>query len=184
MKRAVVIPIAIASTAVLGLATPASAAVDLEVKRAIVAVVLDNLGVSASDAFVASIAQELDASQLDTGLVTSVNNLLDTGADPRSVIESQTDQNGDGVPDEGAALAVQDDDASESTTPGSSTSSHSSGDDSSSSNNSNSTNTPKPTKTNNSTPSNNDDDNESENQNGTGNSGGSGNSGEVGERDD
>ena len=98
-------------TAVLGLATPASAVVDLDVKRAIVGVVLDNLGVDASDAFIAEIAQGLGATQRETGLVTAVNDLLDTGSDPRSVIESQTDKDGDGVPDEGAALAVDDDNA-------------------------------------------------------------------------
>lgn len=111
MRRVILVHSAIAITAVVGLATPASAVVDLEVKRAIVGVVLDNLGVDASDAFIAEIAQGLDATQLDTGLVTAVNNLLDTGSDPRSVIESQTDKDGDGVPDEGAALEADDDNA-------------------------------------------------------------------------
>lgn len=111
MRRVILVRSAIAITAVVGLAAPASAVVDLEVKRAIVGVVLDNLGVDASDAFIAEIAQGLDVTQLDTGLVTAVNNLLDTGSDPRSVIESQTDKDGDGVPDEGAALEADDDNA-------------------------------------------------------------------------
>ena len=95
----------------VGLATPASAAVDLSIKRAIVSVVLQNLGVNATDAFITDIAQGIDATDLDSGLVTAVSNLLDTGADPRSIIESQTDADGDGVPDEGAALSVNDDDS-------------------------------------------------------------------------
>ena len=99
----------IAVTAVVGLATPAYAAVDLAIKRAIVEVVLDNLGVTASDAFITEIAQGIDATELDKGLLTTVSNMLDTNADPRSVIESQTDANGDGVPDEGAALDAEDD---------------------------------------------------------------------------
>ena len=98
----------IAATAVIGLATPAYAAVDLAIKRAIVEVVLENLGVTASDAFVTEIAQGIDATELDQGLLATVSNMLDTNADPRSVIESQTDANGDGVPDEGAALAAED----------------------------------------------------------------------------
>lgn len=100
----------IAMTAVVGLATPASAAVELDIKRAIVEVVLDNLGVEASDEFITTIAQDLVTSELDSGLVTSVTNLLDTNGDPRNIIESQTDADGDGVPDEGAALSVADDD--------------------------------------------------------------------------
>lgn len=101
---------AVAVAAIAGLATPASAAVDLDIKRSIVEVVLDNLGVSASPEFIVSIARDLDASELDAGLVTAVSNLLDTNADPRSIIESQTDANGDGVPDEGAAESADDDD--------------------------------------------------------------------------
>jgi hypothetical protein len=108
----------IAITAVVGLATPASAAVDLDIKRAIVEVVLDNLGVEASDEFVTSIAQDLVTSELDSGLVTSVTNLLDTNGDPRNVIESQTDSDGDGVPDEGAALGVADDEDDNETSSG------------------------------------------------------------------
>jgi hypothetical protein len=100
----------IAMTAVVGLATPASAAVELDIKRAIIEVVLDNLGVEASAEFITSIAQDLDTATLDSGLVTSVTNLLDTNGDPRNIIESQTDADGDGVPDEGAALSVADDD--------------------------------------------------------------------------
>ncbi|MFM6981290.1 MAG: hypothetical protein ACKOWP_00745, partial [Microbacteriaceae bacterium] len=90
------------------LATPAYSVVELDVKRAIVGVVLDNLGVTADDVFITSVAQELDSTELDGGLVTAVTDLLDAGTDPRTVIESQTDQDGDGVPDEGAALAVDD----------------------------------------------------------------------------
>ena len=110
MKR-VMIRSAIAIAAVVGLATPASAAVDLDVKRAIVEVVLENLGVDASAEFILGIAQELDTTQLDAGLVTAVTNLLDAGTDPRGVIESQTDANGDGIPDEGSALDSPDDSA-------------------------------------------------------------------------
>jgi len=110
VKR-VMIRSAIAVAAVVGLATPASAAVDLDVKRAIVEVVLENLGVDASAEFILGIAQELDTTQLDVGLVTAVTNMLDAGTDPRSVIESQTDANGDGIPDEGSALDSPDDSA-------------------------------------------------------------------------
>ncbi len=111
--KSVILRSAVVIAAVVGLATPASAAVDLDVKRSIVEVVLDNLGVSASPEFIVSIAQDLVASELDSGLVTAVNNILDTNADPRSIIESQTDANGDGVPDEGAALEAADDDSSD-----------------------------------------------------------------------
>lgn len=104
MNRAVIVRGAIAAVAVFGLATPAYSVVELDVKRAIVGVVLDNLGVTADDAFVTAVAQQLDSSELDGGLVTSVTNLLDTGSDPRDVIEATTDVDGDGVPDEGAAI--------------------------------------------------------------------------------
>jgi hypothetical protein len=110
VKR-IIVRSAIAIAAVVGLATPAVAAVDLDVKRAIVEVVLENLGVDASAEFILGIAQELDTTQLDAGLVTAVTNLLDAGTDPRGVIESQTDANGDGIPDEGAALDSPDDSA-------------------------------------------------------------------------
>ena len=110
MKR-IIVRSAIAIAAVAGLATPAVAAVDLDVKRAIVEVVLENLGVDASAEFILGIAQELDTAELDAGLVTAVTNLLDAGTDPRSVIESQTDANGDGIPDEGSALDSPDDSA-------------------------------------------------------------------------
>jgi hypothetical protein len=110
VKR-IIVRSAIAIAAVVGLATPAVAAVDLDVKRAIVEVVLENLGVDASAEFILGIAQELDTAELDAGLVTAVTNLLDAGTDPRSVIESQTDANGDGIPDEGSALDSPDDSA-------------------------------------------------------------------------
>ena len=110
MKR-IIVRSAIAIAAVVGLATPAVAAVDLDVKRVIVEVVLENLGVDASAEFILGIAQELDTAELDAGLVTAVTNLLDAGTDPRSVIESQTDANGDGIPDEGSALDSPDDSA-------------------------------------------------------------------------
>lgn len=93
----------IAVAAVIGLAAPASAAVDLAIKRAIVEVVLENLGVSASEEFIDGIASELDGSELNDSLVEAVGNVLDSNADARDVIEDYTDADGDGVPDEGAA---------------------------------------------------------------------------------
>ena len=93
----------VAVAAVIGLATPASAAVDLAIKRAIVEVVLENLGVSASEEFIDGIASELDGSELNDGLVEAVGDLLDSDSDARDVIEDYTDADGDSVPDEGAA---------------------------------------------------------------------------------
>ena len=88
----------------ISLSTPASAAVDISVKHAIVSVVLENLGVQASDELIAEIAGEIDPTDLSTGLYASVAGLLDAGADPRATIEGATDANGDGVPEAGAAL--------------------------------------------------------------------------------
>ena len=52
--------IATVAAAALSVSTPASAAVDLSVKHAIVSVVLENLGVQASDALIAEIAGAID----------------------------------------------------------------------------------------------------------------------------
>jgi len=104
----------VAVAAVIGLATPASAAVDLAIKRAIVEVVLENLGVTASDDFIMSIVDELDESALNVDLVAAVSKALDGGDDPRSLIEDRTDADGDGIPDEGAADGTRDDSEDES----------------------------------------------------------------------
>lgn len=98
----------IAIAAVVGLATPAAAATDTDVKRAIVEVVLENLGVDASTEFIDAIVSELGTADLDAGLVARVRDLLDANSDPRAAIEGQTDADGDGVPDEGAALEAPD----------------------------------------------------------------------------
>jgi hypothetical protein len=108
VKKSCLIGGLVSVVALVGFSGPAIAVVDLTVKRAIVGVVLDNLGVDATDEFITAIAGEIDTTELDGGLVTAVTDLLDTGADPRSVIESQTDSDGDGVPNEGAALEVDD----------------------------------------------------------------------------
>lgn len=95
--------VVVALVATIGLVTPAHAAVESDVKRAIVEVVLDNLGVDASDEFVSGLADDLDTAELNDDLVTTVGDLLDSDGDPRDVIETFTDADGDGVPDEGAA---------------------------------------------------------------------------------
>ena len=124
--------IATVAAAALSVSTPASAAVDLSVKHAIVSVVLDNLGVQASDALIAEIAGAIDPADLSPELVASVSTLLDSGADPRASIEQATDTNGDGVPEAGAATksassssATSDDEESDDST--TSTGSNSSG---------------------------------------------------------
>ena len=96
--------IATVAAAALSVSTPASAAVDLSVKHAIVSVVLDNLGVQASDALIAEISSTIDPAEISAGLYSSVAALLDSGSDPRAAIEGVTDANGDGVPEAGAAL--------------------------------------------------------------------------------
>lgn len=97
------IRVLVALATVVGLSTPASAAVDAAVKRAIVEVVLENLGVSASDEFIDGIASELDGSELNLDLIKAVGDLLGSDGDVRGVIEVFTDADGDGVPDPGAA---------------------------------------------------------------------------------
>lgn len=114
--------------------TPAQAADQSAIKRAIVVTVLNNLGVQPTDQLVSEIVTDIPIELLDSALVLEVGTALDNSEDPTLIIGGAVDSNGDGVPDADATVDATDDSVDESDD-------NSSGSSGSSGNNSGSTNT-------------------------------------------
>jgi len=122
--------------------TPAQAADQNAIKRAIVITVLNNLGVQPTAQLIDHIVGEIPVDFLDSRLVRQVGTALDNSEDPALMIGQTVDSDGDGVPN--ADATVDSDDETEDNGSGSSGStgsnSGSSGSSGSSGNNSGSSN--------------------------------------------
>ncbi|MEY4898449.1 MAG: hypothetical protein RL294_260 [Actinomycetota bacterium] len=115
--------------------TPAQAADQGAIKRAIVVTVLNNLGVQPTDQLVNQIVGDIPMNFLDSTLVREVGTALDNSEDPTLIISQTIDSDGDGIPNADATVDSDDesDDDADDADDDSSGSSGSSGDDSGSS---------------------------------------------------
>ena len=123
--------------------TPAQAADQSAIKRAIVVTVLNNLGVQPTDQLVNDIVGDIPMEFFDSTLVREVGTALDNSEDPTLIISQTVDSDGDGIPNADATIDSDDDssddadddssDDADDDSLGSSGSSGSSGDDSGSS---------------------------------------------------
>ena len=120
--------------------TPAQAADQNAIKRAIVITVLNNLGVQPTAQLIDHIVGEIPVDFLDSRLVRRVGTALDNSEDPALMIGQTVDSDGDGVPNADATVDSDDEaedeteDETEDNGSGSSGSSGSSGNNSGSSN--------------------------------------------------
>jgi len=115
--------------------TPAQAADQSAIKRAIVVTVLNNLGVQPTDQLVNDIVRDITMEFFDSTLVREVGTALDNSEDPTLIISQTVDSDGDGIPNADATIDSDDDssDDADDDSSGSSGSSGSSVDDSGSS---------------------------------------------------
>ena len=124
--------------------TPAQAADQSAIKRAIVVTVLNNLGVQPTDQLVNDIVRDIPMEFFDSTLVREVGTALDNSEDPTLIISQTVDSDGDGIPNADATIDSDDsddaddaddadDDSNDDADDDSSGSSGSSGDDSGSS---------------------------------------------------
>ena len=104
IRRSVALTAAVIGAVVFTGSTPAQAADQDAVKRAIVTTVLNNLGVAPTDALIAELVRDIPIEVLSPTLVTQVGNSLDSSSDPTLVISQTVDSNGDGIPDADAAM--------------------------------------------------------------------------------
>ncbi len=104
--------IAAVTAGVFGTGQAALAYTDDAVKRAIVTIVLKNLGVEPSSSIVDAIVADLPLDALSTNLVDEVGAALDAGDDPTLIVGQTVDSDGDGVPNENGALDSESDDFS------------------------------------------------------------------------
>ena len=78
--------------------TPAQAADQNAVKRAIVTTVLNDLGVQPTDQLVNGIVGDIPIEFLDSALVREVGTAIDNSEDPTLIISQTVDSDGDGIP--------------------------------------------------------------------------------------
>ena len=88
--------------------TPAQAADQNAIKRAIVITVLNNLGVQPTDQLIDQIVGEIPVDFLDSRLVRRVGTALDNSEDPALMIGQTVDSDGDGVPNADATVDSDD----------------------------------------------------------------------------
>ena len=88
--------------------TPAQAADQSAIKQAIVATVLNNLGVQPTDQLVNEIVGEIPLEFFDSTLVLEVGTALDNSEDPTLMISQTVDSDGDGIPNADATVDSDD----------------------------------------------------------------------------
>ena len=89
--------------------TPAQAADQNAVKRAIVTTVLNDLGVQPTDQLVNGIVGDIPIEFLDSALVREVGTAIDNSEDPTLIISQTVDSDGDGIPNADATVDSTDD---------------------------------------------------------------------------
>jgi len=135
IRKSVFLTAAVICAVVFTGTTPAQAADESAIKRAIVVTVLNNLGVQPTDELVNDIVGDIPMEYFDSTLVREVGTALDDSEDPTLIISQTVDSDGDGVPNADATVDSDDDsnDDADEADDDSSGSSGSSGDDSGSS---------------------------------------------------
>ena len=135
IRKSVFLTAAVICAVVFTGTTPAQAADESAIKRAIVVTVLNNLGVQPTDELVNDIVGDIPMEFFDSTLVREVGTALDDSEDPTLIISQTVDSDGDGVPNADATVDSDDDsnDDADEADDDSSGSSGSSGDDSGSS---------------------------------------------------
>jgi hypothetical protein len=137
IRRSALVTAAVVSALVFTGTTPAQAADQNAIKRAIVITVLNNLGVQPTAQLIDQIVNDIPVDLLDSTLVRQVGTALDNSEDPALMIGQTVDSDGDGVPNADATVD-SDDETEDETDDSGSGSSGSSGNNSG--NNSGSTN--------------------------------------------
>jgi hypothetical protein len=116
IRKSVFLTAAVICAVVFTGTTPAQAADESAIKRAIVVTVLNNLGVQPTDELVNDIVGEIPMEFFDSTLVREVGTALDDSEDPTLIISQTVDSDGDGVPNADATVdsdEESDDDADE-----------------------------------------------------------------------
>ena len=126
IRRSALVTASVIGALVFTGTTPAQAADQNAIKRAIVITVLNNLGVQPTAQLIDQIVGDIPVDFLDSRLVRQVGTALDNSEDPALIIGQTVDSDGDGVPNADATVD-SDDEADEETDGNSSGSSGSSG---------------------------------------------------------
>lgn len=113
IRTSAVVTAAVICAVVLTVTTPAQAADQSEIKRAIVVTVLNNLGVQPTDQLVNEIVGDIPIEFLDSMLVREVGTALDNSEDPTLAISRTVDSDGDGLPNADATVDATDDSVDE-----------------------------------------------------------------------
>ena len=113
IRTSAVVTAAVICAVVLTVTTPAQAADQSEIKRAIVVTVLNNLGVQPTDQLVNEIVGDIPIQFLDSMLVREVGTALDNSEDPTLAISRAVDSDGDGLPNADATVDATDDSVDE-----------------------------------------------------------------------
>jgi len=113
IRTSAVVTAAVICAVVLTVTTPAQAADQSEIKRAIVVTVLNNLGVQPTDQLVNEIVGDIPIEFLDSMLVREVGTALDNSEDPALAISRTVDSDGDGLPNADATVDATDDSVDE-----------------------------------------------------------------------
>jgi hypothetical protein len=113
IRTSALVTAAVICAVVLTVTTPAQAADQSEIKRAIVVTVLNNLGVQPTDQLVNEIVGDIPIEFLDSMLVREVGTALDNSEDPTLAISRTVDSDGDGLPNADATVDATDDSVDE-----------------------------------------------------------------------
>ncbi|MEY4319582.1 MAG: hypothetical protein RL378_686 [Actinomycetota bacterium] len=109
IRKSVFLTAAVICAVVFTGTTPAQAADESAIKRAIVVTVLNNLGVQPTDELVNDIVGDIPMEFFDSTLVREVGTALDDSEDPTLIISQTVDSDGDGVPNADATVDSDDD---------------------------------------------------------------------------
>ena len=116
IRKSAFVTAAVIGAVVFTSTTPAQAADQSAIKRAIVVTVLNNLGVQPTDQLVNDIVGDIPMEFFDSTLVREVGTALDNSEDPTLIISQTVDSDGDGIPNADATVdsdEESDDDADE-----------------------------------------------------------------------
>jgi hypothetical protein len=108
MRRSALATAAVIVAVVFTSSTPAQAADQTAIKRAIVTTVLNNLGVQPTDQLVNQIVGDIPMDILDSTLIREVGSAIDNSGDPTLIISQTVDSDGDGIPNADATVDSDD----------------------------------------------------------------------------
>jgi hypothetical protein len=108
IRRSALVTAAVVGALVFTGTTPAQAADQNAIKRAIVITVLNNLGVQPTAQLIDQIVGDIPMDLLDSTLVRRVGTALDNSEDPALMIGQTVDSDGDGVPNADATVDSDD----------------------------------------------------------------------------